>query len=105
MLKRVTDIVGATVVVVLLAPLLALVALLIKLDSRGPVFYRGRRMGRGLRPFHVLKFRSMTQAGAPAGMITAPGVRTYQVWYRDVLAFCTPAPFNLSNGYQIVWGP
>ncbi|MBU4226388.1 MAG: sugar transferase [Chloroflexi bacterium] len=36
-----------------------MVALWIKCDSPGPVFYRGRRMGRGGRKFHILKFRNM----------------------------------------------
>jgi hypothetical protein len=39
------------------------------------------------------------------GQIAAPGVRTYQVWYRDVASFCTVQPFNLSNGYEITWAP
>jgi hypothetical protein len=33
------------------------------------------------------------------------GTRTYQVWYRNAAAFCTPSSFNLSNGVQLVWGP
>ncbi len=39
------------------------------------------------------------------GMITLPGLRTYQVWYRNAAAFCTTSTFNLSNGYEIAWGP
>jgi hypothetical protein len=37
------------------------------------------------------------------GQISSPGVRTYQVWYRDTASFCTPSPFNLTNGVQITW--
>jgi uncharacterized membrane protein len=37
------------------------------------------------------------------GLVTAPGTRTYQVWYRNSAAFCTPATFNLSNGLSITW--
>lgn len=37
------------------------------------------------------------------GLVGAPGVRTYQVWYRNSAPFCTPATFNLSNGVSIVW--
>ncbi len=61
MLKRAMDIVGASILLLLLAPLFAVVALLIKLDSPGPVFYRQRRMGRGGRCFPLLKFRTMYQ--------------------------------------------
>ena len=38
------------------------------------------------------------------GLIVAPGVRTYQVWYRNAAAFCTSDTFNLSNGLSITWG-
>jgi hypothetical protein len=37
------------------------------------------------------------------GMITAPGTRNYQMWYRNAAAFCTTSTFNLSNGLQIAW--
>lgn len=35
----------------------------------------------------------------------AGGMRTYQVWYRNAVAFCTPSTFNLSNGFEIHWVP
>ena len=38
------------------------------------------------------------------GQITVPGVRTYQVWFRNAAAFCTSATFNLTNGQEIAWG-
>jgi len=59
--KRLMDIVGAACGLVLLSPLLMLMAVLIKLDSRGPVFYVQERMGLDARPFQILKFRSMRQ--------------------------------------------
>jgi hypothetical protein len=39
-----------------------------------------------------------------AGVVTAPGTRTYQVWYRNAAPFCTPSTFNLTNGWEVVWG-
>jgi hypothetical protein len=46
-------------------------------------------------------------AGDPSvsvrGAVTSPGVRNYQVWYRNAAAFCTPSTFNLSNGVSITW--
>jgi Undecaprenyl-phosphate glucose phosphotransferase len=59
--KRLMDVVGAACGLVLLSPLLMLMAVLIKLDSRGPVFYAQERMGLDARPFQILKFRSMRQ--------------------------------------------
>jgi lipopolysaccharide/colanic/teichoic acid biosynthesis glycosyltransferase len=58
-MKRVMDISGAAVLLLALSPLLALIALAVKLDSRGPVFFRQRRVGRRGRQFELLKFRTM----------------------------------------------
>jgi exopolysaccharide biosynthesis polyprenyl glycosylphosphotransferase len=58
-LKRSLDLVGATVGLIVLAPLFAITAVCIKLNSRGPVFFRQVRMGAGERPFRVFKFRTM----------------------------------------------
>jgi Undecaprenyl-phosphate galactose phosphotransferase WbaP len=59
LLKRVLDFVVAGIALFLLAPVFALIALLLRLDSPGPVFYRQERMGIGGQRFTVLKFRSM----------------------------------------------
>ena len=64
-IKRVADVVGATLGLLLLAPFLLAVAAVIKLDSRGPVLFRQRRTGIGGRPFLILKFRTMAD-GADA---------------------------------------
>ena len=60
LLKRVMDITLASIGLVVLAPLLALIALAIKLDSRGPVLFRQVRIGKDDRPFQILKLRTMT---------------------------------------------
>ena len=39
------------------------------------------------------------------GQVITPATRTYQVWYRNSAAFCTPATYNLTNGWEISWGP
>lgn len=57
--KRFLDIVLTVPVLIILSPLMAAVALAIKLDSPGPVFFRQERIGRGNMLFHILKFRSM----------------------------------------------
>jgi exopolysaccharide biosynthesis polyprenyl glycosylphosphotransferase len=59
LIKRIFDIVGASVALVLLSPLFAVLALLVKLTSHGPVFFHQERVGRGGRSFELLKFRSM----------------------------------------------
>jgi lipopolysaccharide/colanic/teichoic acid biosynthesis glycosyltransferase len=57
--KRVIDIVGSATLLILCAPLLAVIALAIKFSSKGPVFYRQMRVGRYGQTFTFLKFRSM----------------------------------------------
>jgi lipopolysaccharide/colanic/teichoic acid biosynthesis glycosyltransferase len=58
-MKRAFDLVLAAVGLVLLSPLMVIAALLIKLDSIGPIFFKQERMGRGFRPFFIYKFRTM----------------------------------------------
>ncbi len=67
MMKRVFDIVVALLGLLLVFSLGAVVALLIRLDSRGPVFFRQERMGRGFRPFFIYKFRTMVKDAARKG--------------------------------------
>jgi lipopolysaccharide/colanic/teichoic acid biosynthesis glycosyltransferase len=67
MIKRAFDIGAASLGLVVLSPLLLLVALLIKLDSAGPVFFRQERIGRGFRPFIIYKFRTMVQEAPRQG--------------------------------------
>lgn len=67
MLKRALDLSLSGLGLSLLSPLFALIALAIKLDSPGPVFYRQERVGRHRQPFRIHKFRSMTHAPAIAG--------------------------------------
>jgi exopolysaccharide biosynthesis polyprenyl glycosylphosphotransferase len=61
MLKRAIDVLGAAAGLVALAPLLAVLALAIKLDSPGPALYSHRRVGRGNREFRMWKLRSMVE--------------------------------------------
>jgi lipopolysaccharide/colanic/teichoic acid biosynthesis glycosyltransferase len=57
--KRCFDILFSSLLVLVLLPLLLIVAVAIKLDSRGPILFRQRRLGRDMQPFTVLKFRTM----------------------------------------------
>lgn len=57
--KRISDIVCSAAALIILSPLLAVIALMIKRDSEGPVFYRQERIGYHKRPFKIVKFRTM----------------------------------------------
>ncbi len=69
MAKRAFDLFVAACALLLLSPLLAAVAVAVKLDSRGPVFFRQQRVGRHGVPFRIHKFRTMRD-GAPGLQIT-----------------------------------
>ena len=61
MVKRLFDICFSAVILVFTSPLMGLIALLIRLDSPGPVFFRQKRIGESGRPFEMIKFRTMVQ--------------------------------------------
>jgi exopolysaccharide biosynthesis polyprenyl glycosylphosphotransferase len=67
LLKRSIDVFGALIGLVLAAPLFAVIALLIRRDSRGPVLFRQTRLGQNMKEFTVLKFRTMRAGTADAG--------------------------------------
>ena len=76
LIKRLFDIAGSLLLLVLLAPLMLAIALAIRLGSRGPVFYRQRRASLGGHEFTILKFRSMVyrpETAAVGAWSTAPG--------------------------------
>ena len=58
-LKRVIDLVLSELAIIILSPVFIVTSIIIKLDSRGPVFYRHRRLGRNMRELRILKFRTM----------------------------------------------
>jgi exopolysaccharide biosynthesis polyprenyl glycosylphosphotransferase len=58
-LKRLADIISAALALILLSPLFLIVAIIIRRDSKGPVFFSQWRIGRSGKPFRIIKFRSM----------------------------------------------
>jgi lipopolysaccharide/colanic/teichoic acid biosynthesis glycosyltransferase len=65
MLKRSIDLVGAILLLILASPLLAVIAIALRLEGYGPVLYRSPRIGRDGRPFSMLRFRTMLDTPAP----------------------------------------
>ncbi|MFW5889714.1 MAG: sugar transferase [Bacillota bacterium] len=68
MIKRLFDIVISSTALILLSPVFLLTAILIKLESKGPVFYRGLRVGRYGKLFKIYKFRSMVDNAEKTGV-------------------------------------
>lgn len=73
-MKRLFDIVASCCGLIVLSPLLLIIAIWIKCDSKGPVFYRQTRVGRGNKDFRIFKFRSM-RTGADKGSLVTIGGR------------------------------
>ena len=72
-MKRLFDIIASGLGLIVLSPLFAVLAVWIKADSPGPVFYRQTRVGRGNRDFRLYKFRSMRPDSDKLGLITVGG--------------------------------
>lgn len=72
-MKRLFDILASGMGLIFLSPLFAVMAIWIKCDSKGPVFYRQIRVGKGNRDFRLFKFRSMRPDSDKLGLITVGG--------------------------------
>lgn len=71
-MKRLFDIIASGLGLIVLSPLFLILAIWIKMDSKGPVFYRQVRVGRGNKDFRIFKFRSM-RVGADKGSLVTIG--------------------------------
>lgn len=109
MAKRLFDLIGASAALLLLAPLLLLVALAIRLDSPGPVFFRQERVGRGGVPFRIHKFRTMrVDAPALGPQVTVgrdPRITRVGHWLRDRRIDELPQFIDVLLGRMSLVGP
>jgi lipopolysaccharide/colanic/teichoic acid biosynthesis glycosyltransferase len=108
-LKRAFDVTVASALFVAILPLFAVLALAIKLDSNGPIFYKATRAGRGGQPFKLYKFRSMVVDADKQGPgITTSGdsrvTRTGRLLRRTKLDEL-PQLINVINGDMSLVGP
>jgi lipopolysaccharide/colanic/teichoic acid biosynthesis glycosyltransferase len=109
-LKRAFDILMAGLGLICLSPVFGLLAILIRRDSPGPVFYRGRRLGRKCKPFGILKFRTMREEPASyAGpCLTASGdarITPLGQWLRNTKLNELPQLWNVLVGQMSLVGP
>ncbi|MBK9713265.1 MAG: SDR family NAD(P)-dependent oxidoreductase [Kouleothrix sp.] len=107
--KRLFDVIVALVGLTLLIPAFLIIAIAIKLDARGPVFYRARRIGRGGRPFGMYKFRTMVTGADRAGPALTyrddPRVTRVGRLLRDVRLDELPQLINVLTGEMSLVGP
>ena len=108
--KRIFDFMSSITILILLSPLLLLVALCIKLDSKGPVFFRQERIGIHKKPFIIYKFRTMylkTPKNVPTAMLLSPEKHITRVgkWIRKTSIDELPQLFNILKGQMSIVGP
>jgi len=108
-LKRAFDVVAAGVGLVLLSPVLLAAAVAVKCDSRGPVFFVQKRVGRDFAPFGIIKFRTMVvDAEGRGGQVTPgndPRVTRAGRWLRKSKVDELPQLINVVRGDMSLVGP
>ena len=107
MAKRALDLLLAAAGLLLLAPLLALIALAIKLDTPGPVLFRQERVGRHGVPFRIRKFRSMVDGAAGLSLTVGADARITRVgrWLRGARLDELPQLLDVLQGRMSLVGP
>lgn len=109
-IKRLLDLIISLCGLIVLSPLLLLIALLIRIDSPGPVFFRQKRVGKGKKLFQILKFRSMridTPHDMPTHLLNDPDAyltRTGKILRKTSLDEL-PQLFNIALGDMSIIGP
>lgn len=107
LVKRGMDLLGAAVGLVAVSPLLAAIALAIRLDDGGPVFFRQTRVGRRGRPFRIWKFRTMTTGVTGTSITVGNDWRITRVggWLRRGRLDELPQLLNVLTGEMSFVGP
>jgi Undecaprenyl-phosphate glucose phosphotransferase len=107
--KRALDVLAASAALLLLTPMLVVTAILIKLDSRGPVFFLQRRFGFNQKPFQIIKFRSMRicEDGPVIRQAQKDDPRVTRIgrWLRRLNIDEVPQLFNVIKGDMSLVGP
>src|SRR5205807_4657092 len=108
-MKRLFDALSSTIGLMVLAPVLVAVAAAIKVDSAGPVFYRGLRAGRYGRPFRIFKFRTMVmnadKIGGPSSAADDPRITRMGGFLRRYKLDELPQLLNVLKGEMSLVGP
>jgi sugar transferase (PEP-CTERM system associated) len=108
-IKRITEIFLSLIGLILLSPLILLIALVIKLESKGPVFYKQGRVGANGNVFKLLKFRSMKEDAEPEGPVWAqqvdPRITRVGAYLRKLRLDELPQMINVLKGDMSFVGP
>jgi lipopolysaccharide/colanic/teichoic acid biosynthesis glycosyltransferase len=109
-IKRSFDFISSLVGIILLSPFLGLIVLAIRRDSPGPIFFYGRRVGRGGKVYKILKFRTMFEvpesySGPKVTAFDDPRITPLGHWLRDTKLNELPQLWNVLKGEMSLVGP
>jgi lipopolysaccharide/colanic/teichoic acid biosynthesis glycosyltransferase len=109
MIKRGFDFLVSLFGLIIFSPLFLIIAILIKLDSEGPVFYRGERVGKDEKPFRIFKFRTMVKnaekLGGPSTSADDPRLTKFGKILRKYKLDELPQLINVLKGEMSLVGP
>lgn len=107
MLKRSFDIISSLLGLILLIPIFIVVSILIKVDSRGPIFFSQERIGKDFKPFRIFKFRTMIQTNNGPLITTTNDLRITRIgkYLRRYKIDELPQLFNVLKGDMSLVGP
>lgn len=107
--KRFIDTLLAIVGLILFCIPMLIIAIAIKLDSKGPVFFKQERLGKGMKPFKIYKFRTMCdhayEMGGIANRSDDPRITKVGAFLRRTSLDEIPQMFNILNGTMCIIGP
>ncbi len=107
--KRILDIIVSFLGLLITLPFLLLIAFLIKIDSKGPVFFRGTRIGKGGEPFKIFKFRTMVEnaekMGGPSTASDDPRLTKIGNFLKKYQLDELPQLINVLKGEMSLVGP
>ena len=108
--KRIIDFILAFIAILILWPFFLVLAIIIKIDSKGPVFFRQKRVGKNKEYFYILKFRTMrtdTPKDMPTHMLQNPDIFITKIggFLRKTSLDELPQIFNILKGEMSIIGP
>jgi len=107
--KRIFDVFVSFMSLVVLSPILIIVAIIIKLNSKGPILYKQLRVGLNGRPFYIYKFRTMETGADKKGLLITgaddPRLTSVGRFLRKIKLDEMPQLFNVLKGEMSIVGP
>jgi len=108
-MKRLFDFISSSFGLLILMPLILIISVLVKMSSPGPVFYKGRRIGRNNKEFFMLKFRTMVDKadtmGGPSTASDDPRLNKIGLFLKKFQLDEIPQLFNVFKGDMSLVGP